>query len=469
MLRMLAMDHAARTCALAFGLVATFAASVRADVTGGTTQQLGGGGGSTQDSPAISGSGVVWTNFDGTQCDIYYQDVAVAGAAPKNLTAALPGDQFLEDIANGSVVFTNTAPGAVASDILIVDAASGTVSNVAGGSTVVNFARPAITRDWIVFERITSAQVDIDIYDRGVGGSPGFQITSDAAEQRRPRASGNVVVYEDYNANPSVASVAACQIGASGCTTFLVDAVGRQPDVDGDNIVYVGSDGTSDQIFLYNITAKSKRQLTRVASAKSSPRISGNRVVWTDARSGDKDIYSYDIAAATATALVATAGLDEIAGDLDGDRLVYSTGNGAVFVYNYPGVQPSNLPVGCDPARTELVAAAQTLTQATRRPSYTSGTFQTQAGRTYYLCVDDGKPDGTHKTSQVLAAIDNGVVLTPADFKPDANPPAHVAVALSFALDWRLSPAATVANHQFDVALFGVAASTISVSIRVAK
>src|SRR4051812_6864115 len=168
---MLAMNHAARTCAFAFGVVATFAASVHADSsTGGSTQQLGGGPGTSQDTPALSGSGVVWTNFDGAHFDIFFQDVAAAGATPKNLTSTLDGDQFLEDIYAGSVVFTNTAPMAPASDILVADVTSGTVNitNVATGTAMANFARPSIAHDWIVFERITSSVVDIDIYDRAI-------------------------------------------------------------------------------------------------------------------------------------------------------------------------------------------------------------------------------------------------------------------------------------------------------------
>src|SRR3982751_1161839 len=167
---MLAMNRAVRACAFAFGVVA-FAASVRAD--SGTTVQLGGGlAGSTQNSPAISGGGVVWTNFDGAQFDIFYQDVSVVGSTPSNLTAQLPGDQFLEDIDRGTVVFSNTKPSAASSDILTVDATSGVVRTVVSGNTSVNFAHPAIGSSWIVFERITG-HYDIDLVDRASNVSPG--------------------------------------------------------------------------------------------------------------------------------------------------------------------------------------------------------------------------------------------------------------------------------------------------------
>jgi beta propeller repeat protein len=474
---MLRMNRAVRTCAFAFGVVA-FAASVHAD--SGTTIQLGGGvAGTQQNSPALSGAGVVWTNFDGAQFDIYYQDVSVAGGTPSNLTGSLPGDQFLEDIDRGTVVFTNTKPGAASSDILTIDATTKVVTNIASGGTSVNFAHPAIGTNWIVFERITT-QYDIDLADRVSGTSPGFQITFDAAAQRFPRVSGNVVVYEDYNADPSVASVAACIIGTAGCNTFTVAAVGRQPDIDGDNVVFVGKDAAgSDQIYLYNIPANlPATAITNVASAKSQPRISGNRVVWNDQRSGDYDIYSYDLTLKTETKIVGTAGLDETLGDIDGDRVVYGTGAGAVYLYTFGGAVTSDLPPGCDPAKTDLVDSAVSSSQPTKRPVYSSRKFQTLAGKTYYLCVEDGAADGSHRTSQIMAAVDNGIVLTPADFKPEKSPPHFVAAQLSFDHDHGRGHGGrehqghdddTSNQHEWDAALFGAPGSHITVSIRVAK
>ncbi|MGZ3438127.1 MAG: hypothetical protein ACXVDD_01340 [Polyangia bacterium] len=476
------MTRAVRTCAFALGVVAAFAASVQAD--SGTTQQLGGGvAGSQQDAPALSGAGVVWTNYDGTQFDIYYQDVSVAGGTPTNLTGSMPGDQFLEDIDRGTVVFTNSKPGAASSDILTIDANTKVVTNIASGGTSVNFAHPAIGANWIVFERITG-QYDIDLADRASGVSPGFQVTFDSADQRVPRVSGNVVVYEDYNANPNVASVAACIIGTAGCNTFTVATVGRQPDIDGDNVVFIGKDAAGvDQVYLYNIPSTSvpPTAITNVVSVKSQPRISGNRVVWNDKRGGDYDIYSYDLTAKTETKIVGTVGVDETLGDIDGDRVVYGTSAGAVFLFTFPGVVTNDLPVGCDPAKTDLVDSAVGMSQTSKRPVYSTRNFQTQAGKTYYVCVEDGSADGSHRASQIMVAVDNGLVLTPADFKPEQSPPHFVAVPLIFdhdhgrghnLRDWRdeyFGQSAPANKHGWNAALFGLPGSHITVSIRVAK
>jgi beta propeller repeat protein len=469
------MTPAARTCALALGVMAAFASTVRAD--SGTSQQLGGGvAGTTQNSPALSGGGVTWTNFDGTQFDIFYQDVSVAGSTPTNLTAGLPGDQFLQDIDRGSVVFTNTKPGAASSDILVIDATTKTTTNIASGGTTVNFAHPAITSGWIVFERITT-QYDIDLVDRTTNSSPGFQVTFDAAAQRFPRVSGNVVVYEDYNANPNVASVAACIIGTSACTTLAVAAVGRQPDIDGDNVVYVGKDATGgDQIYLYSVSGSTTTALTTATSAKSQPRVSGNRVVWNDQRSGDFDIYSLDLTTKVETKIIGSAGVDETLGDIDGDRVVYQTSSGGVFVFTFAGPPPSDLPFGCDPTKTDLIDGPIHSSQPTRRPVYSSHKFSAPTGKTYYVCVEDGSADGSHRTSQIMVAVDNGIVLTPADFKPEKSPPHWVATKLLSIDRWHGhghddddGPGHLAGLHEWDAALFGQPGSAISVSIRVAK
>jgi beta propeller repeat protein len=458
-----------RTCAFTVGVVAAFASSVRADVAG-TTQQLGAAPGTTQMAPAISGTGVVWTHYDGTQFDIYYVDVTPPppGAPPPtpvNLTNSRD-NEFLEDIDRGSVVYTHTGgPLSSPGDILLLDTATGKITNVAAGGDTVHFAHPAISGRYIVFERITS-QYDIDIYDSVYGGSPGMQVTNDAAIQLHPRVSGNVVVYEDYGINPAGAPAVYGFYAPSG-PSFLIAATGRLPDVDGDNVVYVGADATGrDQIMLYNVVSKNRSTLTTAASDKSTPRISGNRVVWSDNRNGTDDVWSFDLAT-RAEALLAGGPGSQTVGDISGNRVVYSgtdaSGqNSGVYLFTYAGPPESNLPVGCDPSRTDVVNGPVTLTQPSAgRAGTDPRSFVSQPDRTYYVCVENGLADGSRRSAQAAVVVDNGMVLIPADFKPQNDPPRYVAAKLSL----------TGTQHRWEAAVFGRATppSLISVTIRVAK
>ncbi len=455
------------TCVVALGAVTLIAATVRADVQG-TTQQLGALAGSQQLTPAISGSGVVWTNFDGTQADIYFQDVAGSGA-PVNITNT-PGDnEFLEDIDQGAVVFTHTGgPGNSPGDVFLYDTSSGTSATVAAATSTVHFQHPAISGNYVVFERITT-QYDIDIYDRTIGGSPGPQVTNDAAMQAHPRVSSDVVVYEDYNANPSVPSVFGYHVSTSG-PPFQIAAVGSLPDIDGNNVVYVGNDSAgSSQIYLYDLTSGITRPLTTVASAKSTPRISGSRVIWTDNRNGDDDVFLLDLSTNSESLLAGGAGSQTV-GDVSGNRVVYAStdasGNSSVFLFTIAAPPPPDLPPGCDPAKTTLVDGPVTLTESTRRAAYGEHEFATQPGRTYYVCVDNGRADGSGKSSHVLVAVDDQTVLTPANFMPQSNPPAHVAAPLSF---HHRDDGDDSGEHEWRAALFAQPGTTITVSIRVAK
>lgn len=454
------------TCALAVGAVALVAGVVRADVAG-TTQQLGALAGSTQTAPAISGTGVVWTNLTGTNFDIFYQDVSM-GSAPVNLTNTPGENEFLEDIDKDAVVWIHTGNGSDG-DIVLYDTSTNQKAIVAASTSSVHFAHPAISGNYVVFERITATQVDIDVYDRTIGGSPGPQVTNDAAMQAHPRVSGDLVVYEDYSDPSGAAAVYGYHVLTSG-PAFLIAKPARWPDVDGNNVVYVGSDAAgNDQIYLYDLTTGSARALTTAASSKMMPRISGSRVVWTDNRNGDDDVYSYDLTTGSEALLAGGPG-SQSTGDISGDRVVYSgpdaAGNDAVWLFTYAGAPPDPLPEGCDPAKTDLVDGPVSLSEPARRPVGTVQHFAATAGRRYFVCVENGLPDGTERSSHVIVTVDGEVVLTPSDFKPNANPPAHVAQALD--LDHEAQNHKN-GQHEWAASLFAQPDTTVRVSIRVAK
>ena len=82
------------------------------------------------------------------------------------------------------------------------------------------------------------------------------------------------------------------------------------------------------------------------------------------------------------------------------------------------------------------------------------------------MCIENGRPDGSQRAAQVIAAVDGWPVLSPADFRPEKTPPHFVAAKL--VLERRDDKKHAAANHAWDVALFQMN-TTISISIRVAK
>jgi beta propeller repeat protein len=244
------------------------------------------------------------------------------------------------------------------------------------------------------------------------------------------------------------------------------------PDLDGNTVVYVQNLGGTDQLFAFDLSTRTSRQLTSTVSTKLLPRISGNYVVWSDDRNGNLDLYLYDLATNREEALVTGPG-DQFLSDIDGDRVVYTdnaSGFEQIYLYTFTAGPPPGpaVPEGCDPAKTDVVDGPSTLTRTTHRPAFGAGIFKAESKRTYWACVENGKPDGSQKTTQLVLTVDGRVVMTPSDFRPLHNPPRFVAVKLSFDKKgkWRQMDGL----HVWAAALFGhKPPNTAAISIRVSK
>jgi beta propeller repeat protein len=442
----------------------------------GTSQALTiGSSTDTQTTPAVSGSYVLWTDNaslagGGTNADIYLLDLST-GAAAINLTNTPDQQEFLEDVDGTHVVYSHsnaTMPG----DIVLYDASTGIASTIAGSSTKLHYEQPAIRGRYVVYIRATT-QFDVDGYDNALGLPFAKPVTNDAAIQARPRVAGDFIVYEDYGAGN--ADVYGYQISAGGAPFPIATGPSpqSQPDIDGNLVVWVDSTGGIDQIYSYDLNTRITQALTTASSHKLSPRISGTRVVWADDRSGNLDIYSYDVATGTEDVVVDGAG-DQMLSDIDGNRVVYtSNASGFEEVYLFtiatPPPPPDDQPEGCDPKKTDAADAPVVVAKPTKKSVLVSHSFNATPGRNYYVCIENGLPDGTQKTSQLLFNVDGTLVFNPSDFKPNANPPHWVASPI---LDGKGHGGKPVAGtkHLWAAALFGnEPTSTVTVTLRVHK
>lgn len=75
----------------------------------------------------------------------------------------------------------------------------------------------------------------------------------------------------------------------------------RMPDASRDRVVwaddrdYPSAQHDEHEIYLYDGSTGAVTRLTHVASSKTTPRISGDWVVWADNRRGNQDLYSFDL------------------------------------------------------------------------------------------------------------------------------------------------------------------------------
>jgi TolB protein len=449
------------------------ATSLDAHAATGTITRLSSGSASNQqNSPAISGTDVVWTNAtlgSPSNFDIFLYDILTGSAV--NLTNTPLDQEFLEDIDGSTVVWTHTSQG-VSGDIVAYDLATARVSTVASSTSNVHFQQPAVRGRWITFLRVSPTQVDVYLYDHATGTPIGL-VTNDAAPQGRPRVGSDFVVYEDYGSGN--ADVFGWPIGGGGAFPIATGPDPQvTPDLDGNTVVYVQTVAGTDQLFAFDLTTRQSRQLTSTASTKLLPRISGNRVVWSDDRNGNLDLYLYDLATNREEPLVTGTG-DQFLSDIDGERVVYTDNASSyeqIYLYTFTAAPPPGPapPEGCDPAKTDAVGAPTAMARITARPSYAWGTYTSDPKRTYWVCVENGKPDGSQRTTQLVFSVDNQVVLTPSDFRPTANPPRYVAAKLPTTRTMRSRMFGEGVNHLWAAALFGMKLpNSVTISIRVSK
>jgi beta propeller repeat protein len=329
---------------IAFGLVL----SARAGAQGTITRLSTGSVQDQQNSPAISGANVVWTDAtsgaSGSNFDIFLFKLG-SGIPPVNLTNTPAEQEFLPDIDGDNIVWTHTAPG-IPGDVVVYNIATAAISTVASSTSTVHFEQPAIHGRYITFLRITSSQIDVELFDNLLGVPLG-PVTNDAAAQGRPRVGDDIVVYEDYNSGK--ADIFGWRISTNGPPFAIARGPNAQtqPDIDGNTVVWVENVGAgNDQIFEYDLVSATTRQLTSVASNKILPRISGHRVVWTDDRNGNLDIFALDLNTRTEEPLVTGPG-DQFLADIDGDRVVY-TDNASGFEQVFMFTFSTNITVAID-------------------------------------------------------------------------------------------------------------------------
>lgn len=451
--------------ACAFVVAIGLAAPAHAGMAGMITKLSTATPSTSQTAPAISGTSVVWTQGEllpsgATNFDIFYLDL---GNLPSRNLTHTPGEQeFLEDVDGTNVVFSHTGPSS-AGDIVVYDTISNTGTPVAVATSTVHYEQPAIRGRYVVYVK-TGARADIAGYDNAFGGALP-QITDDAAVQARPRVSGDYVVYEDYGSGSG--DVYGYRISTSG-PAFPIAATAMaesMPDIDGDWVVWVATSGGSDQVMVYNLTTGLTSALTSVASNKLQPRVSGSRVVWADDRNGNWDIYSYDLSSSREAAMI-DGPFDQMLSDIDGSRVVYTSNEGGfeeIYLFTIAAPPPpSSLPFGCDPTRTDVFDGPVTIVHQTRRPDFAAGTYAPVPGKTMYVCVENGKADGSERANQILVGVDGHVLLTPADFRPLANPPRWVAAEITDGKKPKTS--------LWNAVVFGnPVPSTVTITIRIAK
>ena len=294
-----------------------------------------------QYDPAISGNIVVYTDNRVYDNDIWYYNLSTGIEAP--VTTAV-GDQQLPDVCDGLVVYTDYAT----IDVQLFSVADGTTTNLTGAAKSSSGA-PGIGQGLVAWE--DNRDGNLEIYARNLATGEERRITNSPAFDQRPRVNNGVIVWQSSVNNISYICDIYSYDWASGTTrqitaTPLDDE--RDPDVFGNYVVYDGLRNGNRDIYLFDLTIGTEKVLS-MPGDQVRPNISGEFVAFEDVSTGLYHVMLwhlptgkvFDLTAA-ANGPPATAG--QYLNDIDGNRVVYTddrNGQLDIYMYQFTVVSPS--------------------------------------------------------------------------------------------------------------------------------
>jgi beta propeller repeat protein len=197
--------------------------------------------------------------------------------------------------------------------------------------------------------------------------------------------------------------------------TFLVapgtvDTINRWPSVSGNRIAYVVTTAADAEwnthymnLAVYDVSTGQTRSLTNNSSAQTvvkRAKIAGNYVVWSDNRSGDYDIFLYDLETNQEYALLAGPG-NQVVTDFEANNQALGGQNIVIFDDDRAGA-------------SDVWVLAFRMNQPPVADAGTNQTIQYAAGKTVQLQGTATDPDGDAITgwSWRLASVPTGSTAT---------------------------------------------------------
>lgn len=199
----------------------------------------------------------------------------------------------LPDVGDGRVVWQDASSGAAT--VLAIDPETGARETY--GSVSGTFAYPAAGGRWVVW---SSQAGTLYLRDAATGAvreiGPGAGYTARVSPEGR-------VAYVEFSAGVGNVAVYDASSGATRILTHYTTDSGqaaREVDVDGDVVAWSSFTTRSPYttaIRMMDLRTGEEREVVHVNSqAIDAPSVSDGRIVWSDVRSGNYDVYLYDVA-----------------------------------------------------------------------------------------------------------------------------------------------------------------------------
>jgi len=367
-----------------------------------------------QYDPSLSGDIIVFTNYRSADTDVYYYDLNSGQEFPVIMGPA-PGNQELTDVSGGIIVYTDYW----LSDVWAYDIASGTGRDITAPDKIAvghpfNSVDPSTDGTIVAWEDSRDWNMEIYAMDHAMDPvtSEERRITTDTATDAKPAVNDGHIVWQRCAAGGT------CDIyyyDWAGETTRQItatpDANERNPDIYGSNIVYQGDrDGNSD-IYVYNLDTGAEKRLP-LPAAQANPHIWGDNVAFDDLSSGLYHVKLWNVPSDAVFDL--TSGESgQYLNQIWGNRVVYTddrNGDLEIYMTEFTLTQ-NNLPpiANAGPDQTALVGEPVTFNGGmSSDPDGSIVSFAWDFG-------DGSSASGTTVTHAYAAAAQYTVLLTVTD------------------------------------------------------
>ena len=146
-------------------------------------------------------------------------------------------------------------------------------------------------------------------------------IATGTAIQQDPDIYGNRIVWVDKPKSYNIGNIYIHDLLIQETQMIVVD--GNMPDIYGDKIVFRKFNSEIGwAVAMYDLSTGQETRITEYTSGQPEPQIYGDKIVWTDWRSGYSDIYMYDLSTGQETQITMDSTLQRYP-SIYGDRIVW--------------------------------------------------------------------------------------------------------------------------------------------------
>jgi beta propeller repeat protein len=308
-----------------------------------------------QYDPSISGNTVVYASFDTLDSDVWATDLSRLGNSDgwEFPIVVAPDDQELARV-SGDVVVYNDLHRA---DVIVYSLSTGETANLTAAARSVSL-KPAVDGDLVAWEDRRDGNLEIYALDLSTGEER--RVTDAPAVDTRPAISDGQIVWERCSVR--------CDVYLYDWTTEVTTQItttagmwnARRPDIDGHTIVYEAYEDTRERdIVAYDIPTEATTRL-QLPSTQANPRVSGDVVSFESLQTGAYRIGLWVLSTGATISLTASYAGQQFLADIDGNRVVYTDnrdGNLNVYMttfsiagegdYEFTGF---HAPISSDPA-----------------------------------------------------------------------------------------------------------------------